>query len=911
MTDRWWVHHESSLAALGRVDSSDAVQGVGTAVLAYHGLSKAVLAPLAHMTLMDVSAVNKALHGLDIAPVAKALGSATNAEMGSASHRYGQLLADDIHATAIESTGRLITSLVQSGMPWPTAIDRASKVHGIPADRLGKAGPALRAPVMQPLAADDIADRALMEYASHVGRREATTTAVSKAEARRQRFRESEVVRDEDGRFADEGEKKKNTLVELSRDSLERSMERQRRRNKKKRVARVQGELKSARDARASKQVTLASMAAADRAAAKGRTSDGASASVVRRAGDGDSAAAKAAARQAEARAAAREQARADAKKSVKDAIRAEMMKNLLSELKNRKPATEDTEFGNLRYNPVKPNGEGTYPGLVGGSLGQQQFMVLDVHLAKAIIKQGGFNFGTLSLSDNFYNYNGKSHPLTREELRRQIEELSFEPGSPEDPQRSTLEDLAIVVFDGDVAYGVDHTGGFQYSLADAGSYEAVAGTTALEYEDIYGMELRGFSDPGSSSSPLQEIPLPHFTVKLENDKAFTRLDGIATDYSKAWQESLVMRDEDGRFSDEARVASSPVIGPKSTRAERMARRARKQRANDRYAAAVSARSANKVTLADISANEIARVRRERPSAPADRTADRVAASSSTSAVDRKAASNDFREKLKADLKAKMVRDVKAKLVAQSAVKMEEKALADEAIRADHHEDWKFLDALTFNRDQVYGSFTDMFGIDPFTGAQQQTGRGVYEESEHQDMLDDAKKRILSATVVVDAMRDKPPPGSLENPVPAWGGDKNEDEPRPVYQHAFDAYAEATAKCDLENKERPYRDRTWMPFARFDEHSQMYEPWMRQAVRQHDHVVVLGSKHEWNTVMNGGDVELVPLDGFDKDPDIPGQGSFDTLYNAVTDGGGELGYSGHKTIYERSDYFIRAFRIKT
>jgi hypothetical protein len=854
------------------------------------------------MTLMDVSAVNKALHGLDIAPVAKALGNATNAEMGSASHRYGQLLADDIHTTAIESTGRLITSLVQSGMPWPTAIDRASKVHGIPTDRLGKAGPALRAPVMQPLAADDIADRALMEYASHVGRREATTTAVSKAEARRQRFRESEVVRDEDGRFSDEGDKKKNTLVELSGDSLERSMERQRRRNKKKRVARVQGELKSSRDARASRQVTLSEMAAADRAGAKGRTRDGANA-LVRHAGDSDSAAAKTAARQAEARTAAREQARADAKKSVKDAIRAEMLKDLLSELKNRKPATEDTEFGDLKYNPVKPNREGLYPGLVGGSLGQQQFMILDVHLAKAIIKQGGFNYGTLSLSDKFYNYNGKSHPLTREELRSQIRELSFEPGTPEDPQRSALDDLAVVVFDGDVAYGVDHTGGFQYSMADAGSYTAAEGTAALEYEDIYDMQLRGFSDPGSSSSPLQDIPLPHFTVKLENDKAFTRLEGIATDYSKAWQESLVMRDEDGRFSDEARVASSPVIGPKSTRAERMERRARKQRANDRYAAAVSARSAGKVTLAEIASNETKRVRQERRPASDDRTADRAAGPASATAVDRKAASNDFREKLKADLKAKMVRDVKASFVAQSAVKMEEKAKADKALREDHHEDWKFLDALTFDRDSAHGSFIDMFGMDAYNGSQKMGGRDVHGDSEHQDMLDFMRSRIRPAQAVAAGMHTNPPVDALSDAVPAW----DENEGHELHQHAFNAYVAASIACDVENTERPYRDRVWMPTVRTDKVTGMYEPWMQESFKVDEHVVVLGSKDDWNVVMSGGDARLVPLEGFDKYKDAPGQGSFDTLFNAVTDEPAST-YSG---TLERSDYFIRAFRIKT
>ena len=902
VTDRWWARRESSLAALGRVDSSDAVQGVGTAVLAYHGLSKAVLEPLAHMTLMDVSAVNKALHGLDIDPVAKALGNATRGEMGSASDRYGQLLADDIHATAIESTGRLIASLVQSGVAWPTAIARASKVHGIPADRLGKAGPALRAPVVQPLAADDIADRALMEYASHVGRREATTAAVSKSGMERRRFREDEVVRDEDGRFAEEGEKRKNSLVALSGDSLERAMERQRRRNRKARVARAQDRQKAAKDSRASKPVTLAEMAAADRGPRAEGTAGGAG-PMVRRTADGDPAEAK----RAEARAAAREQARADARQSVKDAIRAEMMANLAKELKNRKPATPETDFGNLRYNPVIPRPDGLYPGYVGGSLSQQKFMLLDAHLAQEAIKQGGFNFGSMSAQHNFYNYNGKTAPLTRDELRGAIEELSFEPGNPEDPARSTLDDLAIIVFDGDVAYAEDHTGKFLELLSDAGSYETAEETAYLNYEDIYDMRLKAFSDPGSSTSKKVGIEMPHFTVKLANPKAFTRMEGIATDYSKAWQESSVVRDEDGRFAEEGRVASNPMAGPKSTRAERMARRARKQRANDRIAAA---RGAGKVTIAEIAASDRARAVQERRAAPADRTADRAEASGSSTGIDRKAASEDFRARLKADIKARTAREVKAKLLAQSAARLEEKAKADKAVREDHHEDWKFLDALTFDRDSAHGSFIDMFGMDPYNGTQRMNGRDVHGDSEHRDMLEYMKGRIRPAGVVVDAMHKDPPVDALSDAVPAWDTeDENGEESGPsLHQHAWQAIDFAAAKCAVENKERPYKDRTWMPTLKYDTFTQLYEPWMQEAFKVDEHVVVLGSKSDWNIVMNGGDVELVPLDKFDSDPDAPGQGSFDTLFTAVSDDPAAASYPG---ISGRSDYYIRAFRIKT
>ena len=54
----------------------------------------------------------------------------------------------------------------------------------------------------------------------------------------KKRFREEEVVRDDKGRFADE--EPKNKLVALSREGLDDAMERQRKRSKRDKVARVQ-----------------------------------------------------------------------------------------------------------------------------------------------------------------------------------------------------------------------------------------------------------------------------------------------------------------------------------------------------------------------------------------------------------------------------------------------------------------------------------------------------------------------------------------------------------------------------------------------------------------------------------------------------------------------------------------------
>jgi len=198
---RWWTEEVASRAALARVDDSDVVQGVGTAVLGYHGLAYEQLRPLAARTLVDIDQVQKALGEVDLEPVAKALAEATRSVMGESADRYGQVLAEDMHERSITNTSQLITNLASSGLPWPQAIQRAADLHGVPIDRLGTALQAMKAPVLNPMAQIDMADRVLMEYASHRGKRENTVRDISKAKARAQEFEEEEHPRAADGKF--------------------------------------------------------------------------------------------------------------------------------------------------------------------------------------------------------------------------------------------------------------------------------------------------------------------------------------------------------------------------------------------------------------------------------------------------------------------------------------------------------------------------------------------------------------------------------------------------------------------------------------------------------------------------------------------------------------------------------------
>lgn len=198
-SDRWWIDPELSRTALGLVNQGNVRLGVGTSVLGYHGLAMERLRPLAGSTLVDAKKVADAINGVDLAPVAKALSKAVYSELGDASVEYGRLLATDIHQQALEGTISLFTSLIGSGMAYPTAVDRVIAVHGVPSTRLGTVSKHLREPRLSKDTLDDWSDRALMEFASHYGALQCTSSEIAKSEA----FQEAVHPRDGSGRFRD------------------------------------------------------------------------------------------------------------------------------------------------------------------------------------------------------------------------------------------------------------------------------------------------------------------------------------------------------------------------------------------------------------------------------------------------------------------------------------------------------------------------------------------------------------------------------------------------------------------------------------------------------------------------------------------------------------------------------------
>ncbi len=214
---RWWADPEESRANLALVDDSDVANGVMTAVLAYHGMAAEVLEPLSKSTLQDADSVTRGLEAMDISPLADALAKATRPVMGDAADHYGYMLARDIHADATEATGRLVVTLATSGVSFPQAIERAACVHGVPIERLGMVATKLRQPVVPELTRLDIGDRALMEFAHHVGEREATTEVISKGQTQKApdaEFDPNDHPRGRYGQFVSAGRLPDNAMQE-------------------------------------------------------------------------------------------------------------------------------------------------------------------------------------------------------------------------------------------------------------------------------------------------------------------------------------------------------------------------------------------------------------------------------------------------------------------------------------------------------------------------------------------------------------------------------------------------------------------------------------------------------------------------------------------------------------------------
>ena len=145
---RWWDNSEQAQTVLERVDGSDVVQGVGTAMLAYHAVARNALVPLATETLVSQERIREALSQVDTSGVARAFAAATEPVMGGASEKYGQMLAEELHQSAINGVDQMVRVWTAGGVGMPLAVERASQVVGIPSEHLGRYTQSVKAPVV-------------------------------------------------------------------------------------------------------------------------------------------------------------------------------------------------------------------------------------------------------------------------------------------------------------------------------------------------------------------------------------------------------------------------------------------------------------------------------------------------------------------------------------------------------------------------------------------------------------------------------------------------------------------------------------------------------------------------------------------------------------------------------------------
>ena len=591
--NRWWADADQARVILDRVDDSDVVQGVGTAVLGYHALAAGVLKPLSERTLVDTTVIRDALDEVDLEPVAKALAEATRPVMGDASDVYGELLAMNLHEQAVEATSRFVTGLTNTGVDWPSAVSRAADIHGVPLDRLGLAGEKLRGPRLAPIAQQDYADRVLVGYASHVGHREADGTVSKAMRMRSREFDEDDVQRDRLGRFAVQAE---STVAPTA---TRRDFQAYREARKRK------ADKRAKRTPRLGLQVSHeeATVTAAPAAAVVAEQAD--SKKEQRQADRKERRKADRKTRREEARKARRAQAR-----------------KLLDAL-NAKPPQE-TEGGSMMQ-PL-PNEPRHKDGLFLGNrmrVQSERYFLLPDWVANEVMHSGGFNVGKLVLTRPI------PHPtaMTEKELQATLNDMSDLSRMNNRPENSPGRMVIVRMVGGEIAFAEDadnHTEGVFAELASGSTY-AVQPDHAMDYDDDdFELDLTDFT---YRPNPAKKMPMRRsITVKLNNGSEFdyNDMDPKRDDFdydvedtpplpydsdwaggkSADWDENEVRRDRRGRF---AREGHGKLVSVSSDKAERIrayqeakARKAKRRarRASDRIGLQVAPEAPKLSTLA-------------------------------------------------------------------------------------------------------------------------------------------------------------------------------------------------------------------------------------------------------------------------------------------------------------------------
>jgi len=878
--ERWWTDPDQAATVLTFVDDSDVVHGVSTAFLGYHGLAEGVLRPLAQRTLVDGEVISEALQDVDLEPVAKALGEATRPVLGEESAAYGQLLAKQFHEDAVESTTRFVTNLVSTGMPWPTAVERAASVHGVPVQRLGKAGSQLRAPVVAKASAADVADRALMEFAAHVGIREDARDVVSKMERERE-FDENDVNRDQNGRFAP---KASSSLSGMSQEMInqdrQKRMERMRRRRERQQqqLKRIDASKKSLSQLKREGKVQ-----GREQSTARGVTNTG---EVVTDAAD------KVAVSSMDlSTRKILDQAQASMASRFIENVRERVVQAAVDDfVKNRNNAPNMDSIDSLRgiSDVNRRDEDGYYPGyLVGSTRGEQKYLLINRHLMNEIVDADGFNWQKLVASGAT---NGLE-PETKDELRLAVDQISSRFNDDDD-----LEDFAVLAFDGPIAYSESYTEGKEEIPAPASNYYVQLSDDS-GIGDTLDLGLKVRESPGSSHR--MNYDMPFVKVWLENDQDFRNIT------QKMWNEAEVNRDTQGRFSDKPGGSGQQgrlreVDPDKAARQARL--KARRERQQKQMRQIQAQRS--------VTAQQLKRQSRERQTARENPTLSSLQRDITAEPV--KAVEAQMANPAEV-MMGRFMEQAQKKMVQQAIARNEKRMYDFKARHQASNEDLKFTQAVVFDPEEDIQLLNGMFAYDP-------ANREPVEELRNDDPAFRANafeygKNPIPASSAASVLHNRAVKSQergdrrfmADDPVPVTMPDGN-----PILTNLSEAYSLATSEADNKNRTINSSVERFVGFAQrrtdlSDGNRVVYEPMVAPIPIEETDIVVLGNDDDWIAARQGENVTLQPVAGFDDEPDRPGLGSFDHLFGEIAD---DEEWQRQMQSPVRSDFYVRAFRIK-
>lgn len=206
MTQRWWAPAAPRIGPdefdLSLLDASGSpIFDLGAALLAYHRVGAAACEHVAkglpsETVLVDALARSREQFAIPmVGCVSKSIGEGP----------YAGLLVRDVADDAERCALDLYRTAVSRGVAPSLAVQRVGLVYGVPAEALGTYRTLAATPAANPVALQNEADKVLMEWVEKTCLEEVDEReAVSKAT----QFKEADVVRDQLGRFAPEGEGK-------------------------------------------------------------------------------------------------------------------------------------------------------------------------------------------------------------------------------------------------------------------------------------------------------------------------------------------------------------------------------------------------------------------------------------------------------------------------------------------------------------------------------------------------------------------------------------------------------------------------------------------------------------------------------------------------------------------------------